>query len=138
MRAAAALAWVAPGLQTAAARLRGSRLLPFQYSTPAADCIFLSASLLTQHKMPTPRAPRRLLPYLREKGLGVINASVLSMGLLTHQVRSAASQPAQCGYCHQTSNAVAQNHVARPLHCCAPVWQCSLAHGKYWMLSCRT
>lgn len=28
----------------------------------------------------------RLLPYLREKGLGVINASVLSMGLLTHQV----------------------------------------------------
>lgn len=37
-----------------------------------------------------PRLPytNRLLPYLREKGLGVINASVLSMGLLTHQVRT--------------------------------------------------
>lgn len=28
----------------------------------------------------------RLLPYLQEKQVGIINASVLSMGLLTHQV----------------------------------------------------
>ena len=30
---------------------------------------------------------RRLLPYLQGKQVGIINASVLSMGLLTHQVR---------------------------------------------------
>jgi aryl-alcohol dehydrogenase-like predicted oxidoreductase len=29
----------------------------------------------------------RLLPYLQEKQVGIINASVLSMGLLTHQAR---------------------------------------------------
>ena len=28
-----------------------------------------------------------LLPYLQGKGVGIINASVLSMGLLTHQAR---------------------------------------------------
>lgn len=34
--------------------------------------------------------PRRLLPYLQDKGVGIINASVLSMGLLTHQARRSA------------------------------------------------
>lgn len=34
---------------------------------------------------PAPPRPRSLLPYLAGKGLGVINASVLCMGLLTHQ-----------------------------------------------------
>lgn len=29
-----------------------------------------------------------LLPYLQGKGVGIINASVLSMGLLTHQART--------------------------------------------------
>jgi L-galactose dehydrogenase len=29
-----------------------------------------------------------LLPYLQGKGVGVINASVLSMGLLTHEART--------------------------------------------------
>ena len=32
------------------------------------------------------RPPCRLLPYFQERGLGVINASPLSMGLLTPQV----------------------------------------------------
>ncbi len=31
-----------------------------------------------------------ILPYLEQKGVGVINASILSMGLLTQQVRPAS------------------------------------------------
>ncbi len=34
-----------------------------------------------------------LLPYLQGKGVGVINASVLSMGLLTHEARTRCQQP---------------------------------------------
>jgi L-galactose dehydrogenase len=37
-----------------------------------------------------------LLPYLEEKAVGVINASILSMGLLTPQVRPSITQEAVC------------------------------------------
>ena len=51
------------------------------------------------------RSLLELLPYLADKGVGVINASVLSMGLLTKQVclhsRNLKRQPsASCFACH--------------------------------------
>jgi len=37
-----------------------------------------------------------LIPYLESKGVGIINASLLSMGLLTEQVRKHVSSTSEC------------------------------------------
>jgi Aldo/keto reductase family len=42
------------------------------------------------------RSMRELLPYLREKGVGVVNGSVLSMGLLTNKVLNTAALALHC------------------------------------------
>lgn len=57
---------------------------------PMAWSISLGGALLIKIMLPPPPALRRLVPYLQEKGVGIINASVLSMGLLTHQARQGA------------------------------------------------
>ena len=44
------------------------------------------------------RSLEALIPYLRDKGVGIINASVLSMGLLTPQARAGAQFAT--GHCH--------------------------------------
>lgn len=65
--------------------ITGLPLKIFRYVLDRVPAGSVDTALSYCHYTLNDRSLEALLPYLREKGLGVINASVLSMGLLTHQ-----------------------------------------------------
>ncbi|PRW05776.1 L-galactose dehydrogenase [Chlorella sorokiniana] len=65
--------------------ITGLPLKIFRYVLDRVPAGTVDTALSYCHYTLNDRSLETLLPYLQDKGLGVINASVLSMGLLTHQ-----------------------------------------------------
>ncbi|KAL4440572.1 hypothetical protein ABPG75_003573 [Micractinium tetrahymenae] len=65
--------------------ITGLPLKIYKYVLDRVPAGTVDAALSYCHYTLNDRSLETLLPYLQEKGVGIINASVLSMGLLTHQ-----------------------------------------------------